>query len=299
MFNPNLYNPYRNIKKATSLSQPSQQFQPPHGLLVDTSVGIRKDDQLGHVGGAFISYSGMDDLPGPTSPPGIARGEKSIAALARTGRRVSSRNKKEKVMKLKEQLKKTVENKGSNKTAPPKKRATSQKCAPPKAKPSKKPAPSKKGASTKKSAPPKAAPTKKVAPSKVAPTKKPPPVKVAPTKKPAPPNQPPVSTCHPTANENNSTIADEDYFDIGQICGNNQITSFNANQNELLRNATSQTKQYVAIRNRTVHTFFETLMTDPDLKKLSQMVEKTRSLSTMPSQVRKARPNYVFSTSVS
>ena len=190
MYNPNLYNPYKNIKKATSLSQPSQQFQPPHGLLVDTSVGIRKDDQLGHVGGAFISYSGMDDLPGPTSPPGIARGEKSIAALARTGRRVSSRNKKEKVMKLKEQLKKTVENKGSNKTAPPKKRATSQKCAPPKAKPSKKAAPSKKGASTKKSAPPKAAPTKKVAPSKVTPTKKPAPVKAAPTKKPALPNQP-------------------------------------------------------------------------------------------------------------
>ena len=61
---------------------------------------------------------------------------------------------------------------------------------------------------------------------------------------------------------------------MGQSCGNNTIASFNANQNELLRNATSQTKQYVAIRSRTVSTFFETLMTDPDLKKLSQMVPR-------------------------
>ena len=166
MFNPNLYNPYRNIKKATSLSQPSQ---PPHGLIVDTSDGKTKDDQVGNVGGAFISYTGVDENPGPESPPWIARGEKSIAALAVTARRVSSRKKKEKVMKLKEQLQKTIENKGYKKTAPPKKRASTQKCAPPKAKPSKKPAPSKKRASTKKSAPPKAAPTKKVAPSKVEP----------------------------------------------------------------------------------------------------------------------------------
>ena len=190
MFNPNLYNPYKNIKKATSLPQPSQLSQPPHGLIVDTSDGKTQDGQVGNVGGAFISYTGVDVNPGPESPPWIARGEKSIAALAVTARRVSSRKKKEKVMKLKEQLQKTIENKGYKKTAPPKKRGSTQKCAPPKAKPSKKPAPSKKRASTKKSAPPKAAPTKKVAPSKVTPTKKPAPVKAAPTKKPALPNQP-------------------------------------------------------------------------------------------------------------
>lgn len=197
------------------------------------------EGQLGHVGGASILYGGADEnlppnLPPPSSP-GLARGgEKSLAEHASTARRTSNRKKNEK--KEKEmKVKEKKEMKLKEKEMEMKMKEKKEN--------------EMKLKNSKKTVGMKA--YKKPAPSRKWPSKqKPAPPKAATNKKTAPP-------------------VEDDIFDLGAICDSGGLESFTEHQHDLLQNATSQTKGYMIETS-----FFDTLMTDAVLKKLSEPVPK-------------------------